>query len=439
MSSLSQSMPLSVTTHSSNASLSSLSSGVGSGSGVSTPTASALSLSTASLLKKAAYHGAEDRIVLDIGSFSCKVGLSWEPTPRRTYIPGVAEKKLGCANGFHTSPFRVEHQSLSVHTEFLGSLLRTIFHHILLTDVKHKQIVVCESLFVSIEFKQTLAEILFYKFSAKSISFVPASFAALLATGQTIGLVLDCGYQEACALSIYGSLPLIACSKSVPLAGYHVSKRLKELVCQYGHIVNNTLGTSSIEVSSHDHHQVVDILQKASDTFWETLKATIVVAYPTRKDWQSHHTSTCKNDSVHDEADISAYYDVTIDSFNVVRIPTWVGYVAADVLFEGNEEGETLQGCLLDTLLKCHVTTRLELIQNILLCGGTCSIPGLEDRLRYEMQHLADEHSNLKSARKLVSKINFIYSPFQPSQQAWVGGRHSRLNTALYLKWMWLI
>ncbi|OAJ36003.1 hypothetical protein BDEG_20223 [Batrachochytrium dendrobatidis JEL423] len=357
MSSLSQSMPLSVTTHSSNASLSSLSSGVGSGSGVSTPTASALSLSTASLLKKAAYHGAEDRIVLDIGSFSCKVGLSWEPTPRRTYIPGVAEKKLGCANGFH----------------------------------------------------------------AKSISFVPASFAALLATGQTIGLVLDCGYQEACALSIYGSLPLIACSKSVPLAGYHVSKRLKELVCQYGHIVNNTLGTSSIEVSSHDHHQVVDILQKASDTFWETLKATIVVAYPTRKDWQSHHTSTCKNDSVHDEADISAYYDVTIDSFNVVRIPTWVGYVAADVLFEGNEEGETLQGCLLDTLLKCHVTTRLELIQNILLCGGTCSIPGLEDRLRYEMQHLADEHSNLKSARKLVSKINFIYSPFQPSQQAWVG------------------
>ncbi|KAH6568351.1 hypothetical protein BASA50_004188 [Batrachochytrium salamandrivorans] len=68
-----------------------------------------LSLSTASLLKKAAYHGTDDRIILDFGTFSCKAGFSWEPAPRHAFVPGLAERTLGSASGNH-----VEYYYLSI-------------------------------------------------------------------------------------------------------------------------------------------------------------------------------------------------------------------------------------------------------------------------------------------------------------------------------------
>ncbi|KAH6568350.1 hypothetical protein BASA60_008653 [Batrachochytrium salamandrivorans] len=212
------------------------------------------------------------------------------------------------------SPYLIEHQSSARYSSFLASVLRTIFNQILLTDAKNKHVVICESLLAPLELKRTLASILFYRFIVKSISFVPSPYVALMATGQTTGLVIDCGFKETC-----------------------VFPRYSELL---------------------SHHQVPNL------------------------------GSTC----------------------------------CCRCLFEGNEEGESLQSCLLRTLLKCPIATRTDLLQNAFVCGGTFSIPGLEDRLKYEVEHLADESPEFHNVRRLASKMNYINSPFQPSQRAWVGG-----------------
>ncbi|KAJ1330287.1 hypothetical protein BSLG_009423 [Batrachochytrium salamandrivorans] len=378
-----------------------------------------LSLSTASLLKKAAYHGTDDRIILDFGTFSCKAGFSWEPAPRHAFVPGLAERTLGSASGNHMSPYLIEHQSSARYSSFLASVLRTIFNQILLTDAKNKHVVICESLLAPLELKRTLASILFYRFIVKSISFVPSPYVALMATGQTTGLVIDCGFKETCVLPVVSGFSLIACSKSVSLAGCCVTARLRTLVRKHGHIVERESDASrDIDVDSNPIH----LLDNMSDLFWETLKTTVVVAHPDRADWRSYMIVNANTNAVENQSDPRTYLSATLNSFHTIKFPTWVAHAAVDVLFEGNEEGESLQSCLLRTLLKCPIATRTDLLQNAFVCGGTFSIPGLEDRLKYEVEHLADESPEFHNVRRLASKMNYINSPFQPSQRAWVGG-----------------
>lgn len=73
---------------------------------------------------------------------------------------------------------------------------------LLLTDPKSRKVVLTESPLAPIALKSTLADLLFHHFQVPSICFVPTHLMALLTTGTTTGLVIDCGNLETSILPV---------------------------------------------------------------------------------------------------------------------------------------------------------------------------------------------------------------------------------------------
>lgn len=86
--------------------------------------------------------------------------------------------------------------------EKLKKLLHDIYFKLLLTEPKSRKVIICESPLLPIVVKQTIARILFDYFQIPSLSFVPIHLMALMTTGLTTGLVIDCGHLETTVLPV---------------------------------------------------------------------------------------------------------------------------------------------------------------------------------------------------------------------------------------------
>eukprot|EP00842_Homolaphlyctis_polyrhiza_P004062 jgi/Hompol1/4657/HPOL_001520-RA len=353
----------------------------------------------------------------------------------------------------------------------LQTLLRTIYQRFLMVDPKQKRVIICENLFTPVELKRTLAALLFHRFGVPSITFIPAPAAALLATGIPTGLVVDCGYYETCVLPIYDGVPLIPYSRTIPLAGYAVTQRLKKLIYEHGSIVaggsSRTGSTDSIAP-----HQATALLNRLPESFWEDIKARVVVAIDRytssaisrpssqtaataaaananrrassttvaaepassaeqhqlqqdlQQDPQRSTELTSPSQSMHPISHLVSQkmMEIEMGTGQILQFPDWIRDAVIDVLFEGDEEGDSMQSCLLKSLMKCPSSIRLDLVKNVLVTGGTFSVPGLDNRLKHHVQHLVDEDREFASAKALALNFDYIFSPFQPALRVWIGG-----------------
>nr|KAJ3421593.1 Actin- protein 10 [Polyrhizophydium stewartii] len=420
---------------------------LGAGSTFTSPAVSALaSSSSTSLLKKASFYGTDDRIVLDIGTFAVRAGFSGERTPRQTVVPCASATEHSAAKGGLAAavrfsadpldepaplasvaatkmvpPFVPSHEMAPLEVAQLQALLRSVFQRSLLTDAKLKRIIVCESPFAPVELKRQLAMLLFHRFGVKSISFIPGPFAALLATGHSVGLVVDCGHNETTVLPIYDNMPLLAYAQTVPLGGRAISERLRMLVREHGVIIEAGRDVPR-EPTEAELKQSREIIDGLGDTFWESLKTRIVVAPAAAAVERAALGSPGQARNVQSSGSI----EIRLGPMLVLHFPDSIRQAAVNVLFEGDDEGRSLQSCVIDAVFKCPIAIRNELMQNVLATGGTFSIPGLQELLRHQIERLGDDPLHmLHKARRLAYSMNFIYSPFQPSLRAWVGGKRA--------------
>jgi len=103
-----------------------------------------------------------------------------------------------------------------------------------------------------------------------------------------------------------------------------------------------------------------------------------------------------------------------------LRIPYHVRVLAGNILFEGNEEGDSITTMILDSLTKCPQDIRAELAGNILLCGGTVMIPGFKSRLLHSLKTTTDpKYSELHG---LKIGFNYIKHSLPPMILGWMGG-----------------
>ncbi|ORZ32481.1 hypothetical protein BCR44DRAFT_1371806, partial [Catenaria anguillulae PL171] len=119
----------------------------------------------------------DDRILLDIGSLYTKVGFAGEHSPR-----------------------------------FISVLMPVLL-------------------------KQTLAKVLFERFRIATLFFAPAELATVLTTGQSAGLVLECGHLETTITPVYDYRVLATNARAVPLAGDCVLANLKDLLTKFGSLL----------------------------------------------------------------------------------------------------------------------------------------------------------------------------------------------------------
>ncbi|RUP46508.1 actin-domain-containing protein [Jimgerdemannia flammicorona] len=417
------------------------------------------------LTRRPSIYGTEDRIVLDIGSLYIKCGFSGEPRPRHI-IPvfaGARKSRSPEGEGYRVAGefaelFKLDVMSDAQALQYLEDRLTQILHDIyfryLLTDPKQRKIIICESPLAPVCVKQVVAKVLFQNFQVPSISWAPLHLLALLTTGLTTGLVVDCGNLESTVLPIYAARPLTPFIRTTPLAGSSLTSRLRDLLLEHGRIVL----PSNLHASAAPRNPVPEkllthaLLEDVKTRFLFVSPVSARHRSPRRR--SSARPSPAEQDEDEDEDMTFAFatdvkYPVRLDdqhgqndgnSVATLIIPGWVRERAAEVLFEGDEDEASVAGCILDVLVKLQPDLRRPLISSILLIGGTTLLPGFETRLHQELLHTLRNPSELERIRYarhlsgVAESIAFLDDPeaphggsgrvFMGNCRGWVGGAY---------------
>ncbi|CAO3646639.1 unnamed protein product [Cunninghamella echinulata] len=365
--------------------------------------------------------------------------------------------------------------------EKLKKLLHDIYFKLLLTDPKSRKVIICESPLLPIIVKQTIARILFDYFQIPSLSFVPLHLMALLTTGLTTGLVIDCGHLETTVLPIYSARPLISYITNTPLAGRAVTKRLKCLLLEHGKLIP----PSNLHISLTPHVPIPPKL--LTPDLLEELKTRILFCSTTTGTSTINNNNNNNNDTLNERHDILSrdqriehdkstshatdmYYPIQIPITQekaTLLIPGWIREHTMDIVFEGNDEVDfsnninnnesTTTGidnnndnidndsqhyedeagiahCILNCLLKVPPDIRKAMIGSLLIVGGTALVPGFHIKLKQTLlsilQHpTSTEKQQYASLFGLTQSIQFLDhqqqqsgSIFKSNVRGWIGG-----------------
>ncbi|KAG0309836.1 hypothetical protein BGZ98_005376 [Dissophora globulifera] len=393
---------------------------------------------------KTSIYGIEERIVLDIGSCYIKCGLSGESRPRHFISMFLSDEALDDYLGLrpiHQQHFghecnefcnerasrtcrganpleyaelyeldmlgkdnrgRTEEQRMKILEERLSEYLYDVYFKHLLTDPKQRKVIVCESPLAPIALKQTIAKVLFEKLQAPSVSFTNSHLLALLTTGTTTGLVIDCGHLETSVLPIYASRPMTPFIRTTPRAGKFLSTHLKKLLQE------------KCPISLADNPTDLRIIPEGmlTSAFLETIKTRLLFASPLII---SARDNIGEDEMNNNYRDLSTSTEVHVEVWleeeqarGILAIPGWIRERATECLFNGDEDAQSVTDTILEAVLKSPSDLRRPLLSSMLLIGGTAQLPNFQNRLVQEIKRSLQTNPRWKRLAGLAEAIRFL-------------------------------
>ena len=270
-------------------------------------------------------------------------------------------------------------------------------HPVLLTEPPHNPTL----------HREQLAEIFFETFRVPALFVAPPAVLSLYASGRTTGVVLDVGEGVTHCIPVYEGYALPHSIVRSDIAGIDVTKRLQLLLRKSGLAFSTT----------------------AEADFVSTMKEEVcyVSNVPTNEDsdYDMGGNSNNNNNAANTGAASNAQYQ--LPDGQVVDISN-ERHRASEVLFQpsliGSEE-RAIHDVLMTSILQSDMDLRSTLFSNIVLSGGSTLLPGLGDRLLYEVRQRAPERTRIR-----------ISAPPERRESAWVGG--SILASLATFKNMWV-
>lgn len=267
-------------------------------------------------------------------------------------------------------------------------------HPVLLTEPPHNPT----------SHREQLAEIFFETFRTPALFVAPPAVLSLYASGRTTGVVLDVGEGVTHCIPVYEGYALPHSIVRSDVAGYDVTNRLQLLLRKNGLAFTTT----------------------AESDFCSTMKEEVcyVSNDPTQRREGSDYDI---RSGAAGSGDTSSKAQYQLPDGQVVNLSN-ERYRASEVLFQpsliGSEE-RAIHDVLLTSILQSDMDLRSTLFTNIVLSGGSTLMPGLGDRLLYEVRQRAPERTKIR-----------IMAPPERKESAWVGG--SILASLATFKNMWV-
>ena len=258
--------------------------------------------------------------------------------------------------------------------------------------------------------REQLAELFFETFRAPALFVAPPAVLSLYASGRTTGVVLDVGEGVTHCIPVYEGYALPHSIMRSDIAGRDVTNRLQLLLRKSGLAFSTT----------------------AEADFVSTMKEQVcyVSNVPTKEESDydlgggGDHGGSSANST---GASASAKAQYQLPDGQVVNLSN-ERHRASEVLFQpsliGSEE-RPIHDVLLTSILQSDMDLRSTLFSNIVLSGGSTLLPGLGDRLLYEVRARAPERTRIR-----------ISAPPERRDSAWVGG--SILASLATFKNMWV-
>ncbi|XP_045167869.2 actin-related protein 10-like [Mercenaria mercenaria] len=348
------------------------------------------------------YTSDKNVIIFDFGTAYTKCGVAGEMCPRCVIPSKLKDEKTGKVRKLWV--YKTEDELFENLKDFLFNLY---FRHLLINP-KDRRMVVCESLLCPASFRETLARVLFKHFEVGSVMFTPCHLTAMLMLGTNTGLVMDVGYNEALVVPVYEGIPVLKAIQSLPVASKAVHERSKQILLSDGKVK-----TGGIEkpVAEQPDCLTEDIL--------EDIKVRCCFTTKFDRAKKIHRvTMFGEDESSLPTPPPSVQYP--LDGGSVLHVDGKVREHACEVMFEQDNEQQSIATLLLDAIIQSPIDMRVELSHNIVIIGGTALLPGFLHRIQMELQDLIKQprYTNVLA----LKKFKFHQPPAKANYTAWLGG-----------------
>eukprot|EP00475_Leptophrys_vorax_P016996 TRINITY_DN23500_c0_g3_i1.p1 TRINITY_DN23500_c0_g3~~TRINITY_DN23500_c0_g3_i1.p1 ORF type:complete len:380 (+),score=66.65 TRINITY_DN23500_c0_g3_i1:25-1164(+) len=220
--------------------------------------------------------------------------------------------------------------------------------------------------------RDKMTEIMFENFGVPSLYLANAAVLALYASGRFTGVVLQSGENATHVVPVYEGYAISQNIVRIDLNGRQLTDYMLKLLCSHGYPF----------ISGGDRKLAQDVKEKLS---------YVALDFESEVDRYSQ------------SAQLEQAYDSPEPAYSIGNERC----EAPEALFQprliGLEEQKGIHVQIYDSITKCDSDLRNEFFGNILLSGGNTMFPGIEDRLRKELNVLVDGQG--------VPKIKVIAPP----------------------------
>lgn len=343
--------------------------------------------------------GSDERVVLDLGSRTCRAGLSGDAEPRivldaaQLASHGAADAlwDLDWMRADSVRTLQLRHIEL---VRMLTRVLRHVYEAYLLIDPRSLRVLLTHSPLGVDAVQHALCQVLLSNMHVPSVSFIDTHVAATLATGRTCALVADVGYLETCVMPVFDGRPMPNYTVTTPRGGRYLARALHDLLQAFARGADIT--PDLVECVQTQALVVGD----ACDVSAATVSPLDVDAFAA-----AYAGLPCHADDAHIR-----------HGTRTLHVPGWLRERACEVFWErGNEDELSVPECIAQCAARLPMDTRRTLLQSILLMGGVCLVPGWLSRCLEEVQRLT-AHTALTAAL-----LNGHATHMPPNMLAWTG------------------
>ncbi|EEE68011.1 hypothetical protein OsJ_25972 [Oryza sativa Japonica Group] len=391
------------------------------------------------------YGGDEvSAIVIDVGSYSCKAGYAGDDTPKAVFPSADKEAEAASDSKNGAKPmdvdkaktkrklyvgqeleFRRDHMEVIspmkdgtvTDWDIVDNIWNHAFRQRLLINPEEHPMLIAEPSTNTGQQREKAAELMFEKYKVPALFLAKNAVLTSFASGRATSLVVDSGGGSTVVAAVHDGYVLQKSVATSPIGGEFLTDCMMKSLESKGVVIRPRYSFKKKEVGPGEY-KVVDLdLPNTTESY--KLYCMRAIASDIKE-------SVCRvPDTAFDEV---AYANVPTTSYELpdgqlvghLMNPTSLnchGHLHTIPGVDGFADSMSVRGLprmVIDSVNRCDVDIRKELLSSILLSGGSSSILQLKERLEKEVL----EESSGNTRVKVLASGNSVERRFS----VWIGG-----------------
>ncbi|KAI3661988.1 hypothetical protein MP638_006029 [Amoeboaphelidium occidentale] len=361
-----------------------------------------------------------DALIIEIGSYSIKYGMNRDLLPRVVRVSDLPE---GCFRGLLSSTDRSIKRSWKAFMKF------TLRSGLLFGKVKN--ILLMDSIGFA-QFKKKLFQDVMTDLGMEGVTIAWLDLPGLcwMAFPKSSCIVVDVGHSESRISVVSDGRSMESLFSFSNIAGEALSECLELFVRKFGHI------EVQVEDGTYEKKSAAE-WQCDEAIFWDDLKLTLCSVSLHETEWKTELAKKdsfkvkLKSNTAEERLVVPKWIPSFVCELFWMDTHEWCSYLDAKILEElefliSSRTDASLTKAIAKVLLEVPVDLRRNCAQNIIICGGSASLPNFGKRFETELKKALSKGSSgsLIAEDVSISTIPHLFngSDTEGEYANWLGG-----------------